>query len=113
MVISHQATIEMLTQSNVNTFEAHKKLDEEPTKKIVEASERFDKVVLEVTEISFNMTKFMFDFQTSSDKDVSEFNKVIKGFVNVFKLRRKIFQVCDLVFKKIVQIIIRLFQIQL
>ncbi|CAI9296464.1 unnamed protein product [Lactuca saligna] len=49
----------MLTQSNVNTFEALKKLTEE------------------------------------SAKNVSEFNKMIEGFVDLFKPRRRVFQLMD------------------
>lgn len=53
---------------------------EESAKKIVESNAKVDKVVYDVKEISSNMTKFMFEFQTSYDKNVSKVNKMIEGF---------------------------------
>lgn len=80
MVLIHQATIEMLVNSNASVFEAQKTSATDSTKKIVESNEKIEKVVSEVKKISSNMQKFMIDFQNSFDKNVSEVNKVIGGF---------------------------------
>lgn len=80
MVTSHQATIEMVTTSNVDIFENQKDLAADSAKKIADVEAKIDKVVADVEEITSYMKKFMVDFQTSSNKNVVEVNKFIEGF---------------------------------
>lgn len=93
MVISHQQTIEILPKSNANIFEAHKKIVVESAKKIIESNVKVEKNASEVKEMSSNMTKFMIEFQTSSDKNVTKVNKVIEGFCESLQKENEAFSI--------------------
>lgn len=80
MVKTHQVVIEMLTKLVANTFEAQKKLVDDSDHKIVELQVKVDQAVLEVKDMYLNMKKFTKSFQSSSNNNVSEVNKVIEGF---------------------------------
>lgn len=74
MVTSHQATIEMLTQSSANVFEYQKKLATKSAKKIEESNSKIDKVTSDVMEMFSYVKQLMTDFQNSSNKNVVEVN---------------------------------------
>lgn len=60
MVTSHQATIEMLTQSSANVFE--------------KSNSKIDKFTSDVMEMFSYVKQLMTDFQNSSNKNVVEVN---------------------------------------
>lgn len=70
LLITHRATVEMVTSSNVKVLEKSTKVDQASEKKISKTIEKVQQLKQEVKE-------FMADFLTSSEKNIADMKKVI------------------------------------
>lgn len=80
LISSHQETIQKLVQDNVDNVSQQKKLVEDSSQLIKEASFQPSNILFEINSIASKQETIMTSFQTSFDKKFSKMNKLILSF---------------------------------